>query len=437
MSEKSSKKITFLFGAGAEQGYKLPSGPQYTLDTILSKRELMYTALEEFYKDRVSEKYVKEYRKEFMFQKNSNSFYEIVIRALEKCLELEKSRKKIDTDTKEILSEYKKIKKMGKESEVQKICKEKLKPSIEKIYDYVIIDLDEEKKTKECRSKNIEKTDKYYSLMNVFSYYGSIEKDFSAIINPEECGSYRFWRLMNYFWSAYFSILLPIVEQGNLIPVGVGNKYKYVLDNLQEITKTIYSDEFFEKLKSKKKNKADYYQVFLEKYKDSQVITTNYTPFIKSYWGEQSAYLAGSIELFEIPDKLLVTEAENITDKDFCFPYMATQAPVKPIVEGKQLREYAKAIKYLEETDCLVIIGYGINDNDNHINALLREYLVKDKKHELCYFHYQKEGTRDEKAVRDNLKSKLKLENEIRESQLKVVFHEGKPEDCLKKFIDL
>ena len=42
--------IAFLFGAGAEVQYGLPSGSEYTNKTMLCKRSKLYDLLEIFYK---------------------------------------------------------------------------------------------------------------------------------------------------------------------------------------------------------------------------------------------------------------------------------------------------------------------------------------------------------------------------------------------------
>ena len=45
------KEFLVLFGAGAEYGYKLPSGAKYTKDTILTKNTTLYEHLEKYYKN--------------------------------------------------------------------------------------------------------------------------------------------------------------------------------------------------------------------------------------------------------------------------------------------------------------------------------------------------------------------------------------------------
>lgn len=51
------KEFLVLFGAGAEYGYKLPSGAKYTKDTILTKNTTLYEHLEKYYKNRTDENY--------------------------------------------------------------------------------------------------------------------------------------------------------------------------------------------------------------------------------------------------------------------------------------------------------------------------------------------------------------------------------------------
>lgn len=416
-------QITFFFGAGAECVYNMPLGAQYTLDTILSKRSKMYNALDIFYESRTNEKYAGKYRKEFMFQSNSNSFYEIVCRALEQCKDLNDNDKEI-CEMLEIYEKYYKDKEL----------KDKLSEFTDSVYNYTLIDVDnEEDKTKRPLSCSV-KADKYINLIKHFSYYGSIEKDFSSIINPINCGLYRFWRLMNYFWSAYFSIVLPVLQLDDKFYDEIkDDKYNKILNKLQFVTEKIFSNDFFETHKNKTETNENYYYILKNHFSNSFAITSNYTPFVENYWGKDNcSYLAGSLRLFEIPEQLSVVDAKDIQKNDFVFPFLATQAPVKPIIDIKQIEEYHKAIEELNKSDYLVVIGYGINENDNHINAILRNFIVKDNDKKIIYFEYSKADI-DRVKIHSNVCQRLKLYKDIHKDKIIVLHNNGNASDLCEK----
>ncbi|MEG0276763.1 MAG: hypothetical protein RR630_07030, partial [Coprobacillus sp.] len=54
------------------------------------------------------------------------------------------------------------------------------------------------------------------------------------------------------------------------------------------------------------------------------------------------------------------------------FPFLLAQSMIKPIIHPYQIKEYHKAIESLENANFLVILGYGLNEDDNHVNALLK-----------------------------------------------------------------
>ena len=71
-------KIGFFFGAGAESNFGLPSGGTYTKETMLTKRSELYEALKRFYMGRVSDDYASSYSSEFLFRKDSSTFWKMV-----------------------------------------------------------------------------------------------------------------------------------------------------------------------------------------------------------------------------------------------------------------------------------------------------------------------------------------------------------------------
>ena len=77
----------------------------------------------------------------------------------------------------------------------------------------------------------------------------------------------------------------------------------------------------------------------------------------------------------------VVDLAENSgKDDKLLFPFIFGQSLVKPIVNTIQTEEFHRLNELLNDTDMLVIMGFNINEDDNHINAFLHDYVKKGKK---------------------------------------------------------
>ncbi len=420
------KAITFFFGAGAEAEFGMPMGAQYTLDTILSKRSQMMDALKDFYKSRPND-FSSNHVVQHLFSDNSHTFREIVHRAARV---LWTSKKEIDPDSKRVveLSKYNK-----NEDAAQKAFFEE----VEKVFKYVVIDIDKPPDATK-RPQFIDREDaspKYLSLIKNFTYYGSVEKDFSTIINPKEAGAHRFWRLVNYFWSAYFSIIVPVLDLSPRYCSNAEykqNKYAYILRNLAEVIDYIYSDEFRSEINEK--YQSSYYSQLRKACPNSNAVTTNYTPFLGFADFKNTMYLAGKLSQFEIPEELRVVDIRNkedVTNK-FIFPYMATQAPLKPIVDSVQLREYSNFIEALDNTDVVVIVGYNINENDNHINALLRDFLIRKSSNRIVFSQFVKTGDEfNQENTVNAVARKLKITSTATKNQITAIQNRGSADEIL------
>ena len=77
----------------------------------------------------------------------------------------------------------------------------------------------------------------------------------------------------------------------------------------------------------------------------------------------------------------VVDLAENSGKNDkLLFPFIFGQSLVKPIVNAIQTEEFHRLNELLNDTDMLVVMGFNINEDDNHINAFLHNYVKKGKK---------------------------------------------------------
>lgn len=55
--------------------------------------------------------------------------------------------------------------------------------------------------------KEIKKRQKEYN-----NNYGILERIFHTIINPYKYGENKFWKVFNFYWFAYFSVLEPLIS---------------------------------------------------------------------------------------------------------------------------------------------------------------------------------------------------------------------------------
>lgn len=425
---KKVKDICFLFGAGAEAAYQLPLGEQFTLETILNKRVDMYEELKVFYENRMVSDYIKTYRKEYLFKKSSNSFYEMIYRALKQCKE-DLPNGNIDVETKEFLKFY--YDSHTPRNDTKIAFKENV---VEKMYNYI---------TKSISANPNRNHYKYKSIFERMTYYGTVEKDFSAIIDPNGAGLIQFWRFVNYLWSAFFSITLPLLDNSKLFmnksyyPQYEVNKYQAVLQNLNDVMSFLYSNEYLNSVQQ-----FGYYGKLQKKFAEriNCALTTNYTPFVKNIFNK-TAYLAGELTLFEYPHQLEVKDItkSTLTKKSFVFPFLLTQAPVKPIIEPKQIKQYSKMYTALNNSNYLIILGYNINNNDNHINSYIREFVRRTKTHLIfckyvCNMKHKKEDYRKEI---ENISRKLYLKQS--KENIHILYTDGQSDklcDDLKDLID-
>lgn len=421
-------KIVFLFGAGAECGknsFNLPSGADFLLKTMLLKNKKLYRQLGYFYRNsRLSDNYVKEYRPKFLFEKGSHTFREIIFRAAKKYLE--RGGKIADySDYRnyiELVEEYELKKQRGEDTsnEAKGIRKE-----AEEIYEKLI------KNSSECCEETDDKSKKYFK--DYLSFYGAVEKDFSTIIDPNNLGLTQFWRVINYLWSAFFAVFEPTYEntfsyKQDKNEYDEGKFYQFVLNDLRCAVCKIYNEYDYASVECKSGN---YYKAIKDNFGDCSVITTNYTPFVEHYFAEKSIYLAGRLCDFEFPTELTVKNIldDSIDQHDFLFPFIMTQSPIKPIIIPGQIENYQKAICKLKQNKSLVIIGYSMDSSDNHINAILRDYLTqKDKK--LIYCQYTEKDICDDDV--EKIYKKLCVEKcEELKDKISIIKNDGNVEKLI------
>lgn len=224
---------------------------------------------------------------------------------------------------------------------------------------------------------------------------GSFDSYFHTIIDPYKYGVIKFSKVFNYYWGCYFSILHDVVKF--LVKHGQQNfekyltdemklNYLFVLQNIELLTKELYSVHVDAIVPENA-----YYKIIklkLSEYENQVecmgVITTNYYRFCETV-SPNTIYLNGQLKWFEYPELIEIKDLskEKGYDNKLVFPFIFGQSLVKPIVNPIQTEEFHRLHELLNSennVDILVILGFNINEDDNHINSFLHDYVKKGKK---------------------------------------------------------
>lgn len=167
-----------------------------------------------------------------------------------------------------------------------------------------------------------------------------------------------------------------------------------------------YINKINDKIKDELETLNDGYYHDLEKLKkDFELVcigTSNYTNFIYEYVAKEKViHLNGSIDERYDPYKNTITTS---TYDSFSLPFLFTQSGTKPMTSIKVSLKYTQLYEHYKNSDYIVIIGYGFNVDDGHINGLFRT-LVEDDGKSLIILAY--DNSHDKKYYQ----KKLRLSN--------------------------
>lgn len=400
-------------------------------------------------------------------------------------------RKIIEENVKDIKEEYVKellirilkndriedISKNKMEKDGEKTDKEKFDKLVEEIYSDIVTDNSENSNKDKQHVDNVTDNSK---IQNEFinelkksdlEFAGCLERDFATLMGLNKNDNFRYNRLFNYYWSSFFSIMDEIVkkdkeliEKYKLLIEDKQIDYSNVFYNLKEIITEIYDEKFLKNYENNKKNdnndnneNKNYYEIFSSKNFDNwqlhSVITTNYTPFMELYFNklkkdneikkneyQNLIYLSGKLFLFERSNENEVFDIrdENIDNTKLkpidYFPFIMTQSPIKPIIHPKQIIEYNNFLNALEASEILVIIGYSLTKNDNHICCFLKDYYLKGKT--IIYCKYEEVVVNDEKMYCDEAKEKclknLNLDKYEDKNRFHVIINTGNADELFE-----
>lgn len=243
-----------------------------------------------------------------------------------------------------------------------------------------------------CKKVNL--VDKYPS------YMGMIENKFPTLIAPTILGQVKFWQVVSCYCRAYLYIVNEVLKKED---------YESYLNPTKELIVEIRDA-------SRKAGCAENYYTIIRDISptiDISVVTTNYTLYCEEISGldkEHISYVHGRIGLYESPKSLSVYDVEQESiDKEIVFPYFFIQSGVKPIVERKQIEEYSKMLRFMDNAEMIIVTGYHLNNDDNHINSIIRSAILNGKKVVYLAFDDGKMGL----LRREEVLRKLRLSDTI------------------------
>lgn len=220
-----------------------------------------------------------------------------------------------------------------------------------------------------------------------------LDQKFHTIIDRNKYGKNSFYMVFNYYWHCYFYIIKNVIQyfycqqdhNEKVIQVlkgfvdfheeDVQLKYDNILTDIHRFTKCLYALTI--------DHQNCYYHYIQKAFHNhiSGIITTNYFHFAEGYF-ENVAYINGQLKNFEFPEELEVHDASErravFKDRLF-FPFIFGQSYVKPIIHSKLIVELKRMKDILDKSSILVILGYNINSDDNHINAYLHDFVHHKK----------------------------------------------------------
>lgn len=111
----------------------------------------------------------------------------------------------------------------------------------------------------------------------------------------------------------------------------------------------------------------------------AKIATTNYNNIIVEKIKEDITYLNGSVTQWYDPYLNKIDKKENLEGK-FIVPLLFTQSGTKPMTSIYKSCEYVDLYRAWKDADFIVIIGFGFNKDDEHINGIIRTLINEDDK---------------------------------------------------------
>lgn len=112
----------------------------------------------------------------------------------------------------------------------------------------------------------------------------------------------------------------------------------------------------------------------------AKIATTNYNTIIEKKLNiNDITYLNGSVNQWYDPHLNKIDKKENLGEK-LVVPLLFTQSGTKPMTSITKSCQYVDLYREWKETDYIVIVGFGFNKDDEHINGIIRTLVDDDEK---------------------------------------------------------
>jgi len=153
----------------------------------------------------------------------------------------------------------------------------------------------------------------------------------------------------------------------------------------------------------------------------SAIGTANYNNIIEKISTELNfdipsvQHLNGGVSDYYNPYKNSVIScqnAEEVPSDQIHVPFILTQSGLKPLTSVDMSRRYVSLFDQYKMCDAVIVVGYGFNIDDSHINGLFRK-LVEEEGNSLYWICLNKDGTAE--AQKRLLVKRLRIATESRE----------------------
>lgn len=378
----------FLFGAGAENVFNLPNGDEYVKMTIFYNKDSNDKELKELF-NRLTNYYNNDYYEKYFI--NSNNAIDLANQKKLLYFYLKSGKYKEDNLSDE---QYKSLVALLDETDIKELgfSKDSLLKEVKNILyyskmkkrlnEYHLICLDDDN-NKEYYKYQVDK-----NICTNINFY-ELEKLYHTIINPKKYGSRKFSSLINYYWCCFHVMysrcvekLLGYTDMTKLYgEYSKGIDFEIIKNNLDKMLKVVKND------KDNDIFKYSYYSAVNELDQEATVITTNYSPY--AFICKNPVFIHGNLWTFETAELPELIDYEKLNnDYQNLFPYLLCQSSLKPIIHPLQVKNFSNMINALENTNLLFVNGYGLNDDDSHINSIIKDYLMRDNNNILVYIAY-------------------------------------------------
>lgn len=150
----------------------------------------------------------------------------------------------------------------------------------------------------------------------------------------------------------------------------------------------------------------------LEKQKEFEISTIATSNYVNDLIGNKLPsqtvlFLNGSINDYYDPYMNSMISAEEFKEYDkFAVPLIFTQSGTKPMTSIDMSIKYVKYYQNLKDSDYICSIGFGFNTDDEHINGIIRTLVERDNK-KLLVIDLANEKTPQDRV--ESLSKKLKI----------------------------